>query len=98
MLFPLHPCTDEGRTQILATLPPAALLDAMALFSTCADVQVCCNNLLGAFALESAAHRRLVQARGGHLLTLRSMRDFSRDLRMQEIGCWCLRTLTASRL
>lgn len=70
----------------------------MGLFSTCADVQIAGNNLLGIFALDSAAHRRLVLARGGHLLTLRSMRDFADNLRMQEIGCWCLRTLTANRL
>lgn len=90
--------TDEGRRQILETLDPTVLLDAMGLFSTCADVQIAGNNLLGIFALDSAAHRRLVLARGGHLLTLRSMRDFADNLRMQEIGCWCLRTLTANRL
>ena len=75
-----------------------ALLDAMAAFGSSAEVQVNCINLLGIFALESAADREVILRRSGYDFALRAMADFPDDHRMQEIGCWCLRAMSSSSL
>ena len=89
---------DEWKVQIVGALKPDTLLDAMAGFEKNAEVQINCNNLLGIFALESAAHRELILRRRGYENTLRAMGDFPQDHRMQEIGCWCLRAMSSSSL
>jgi hypothetical protein len=87
----------DVKTELVRIVPLDLLIGALRMYPKNLQLQIHTTNVLGVLALHSDTARDQMAARGAVPCVLAGLAEFPNMLRMQEIGAWCLRTLSISQ-